>query len=229
MPQNVCRYQWLGLVDYQAAWVIQQQCIKARNADRSPDRVLFLEHPPTYTLGAGGHQNHLLVPPDRLHSLGASLHQVDRGGDITFHGPGQLVGYPILDLAGLNLSVSGYIRGLEEMLIRTLAVFDVAGERLDGFPGVWSGQNKVAAIGVRVNARRISSHGFALNINNDLSYFSHIVPCGLRGKGVTSLTRLAKRDIPLNQVMKEIVHAFGEVFGVVMSEENRNPFPCHGS
>ena len=226
---NDCLVLWQGCVPYSRALDLQMQICQMKKGGFEKDVLLLLEHPPTITMGRSGKLNHLLIKEEDLNARGIAFWNVDRGGDVTFHGPGQLVGYPILDLAGLNLSVSGYIRGLEEMLIRTLAVFDVAGERLEGFPGVWSGQNKVAAIGVRVNARRISSHGFALNINNDLSYFSHIVPCGLRGKGVTSLTRLAKRDIPLNQVMKEIVHAFGEVFGVVMSEENRNPFPCHGS
>jgi lipoyl(octanoyl) transferase len=215
-----CRYQWLGQVDYQAAWDIQKNLIEARASDEGKDSLLFLEHPPTYTLGRGGDQTHLLVPEERLKELGAVLLQVDRGGDITFHGPGQLVGYPILDLNRLGISVIGYVRGLEEVLIRALSVFGVDGERLEGFPGVWVGKEKVAAIGVKVNARKITSHGFALNVDNDLGYFSHIVPCGLKGKGVTSLARLKGEDIRVSDVLKEVVQAFGEVFSMVMREQN---------
>jgi lipoyl(octanoyl) transferase len=215
-----CRYQWLGQVDYQAAWDIQKNLIEARASDEGKDSLLFLEHPPTYTLGRGGDQTHLLVPEERLKELGAVLLQVDRGGDITFHGPGQLVGYPILDLNRLGISVIGYVRGLEEVLIRALSVFGVDGARIEGFPGVWVGKEKVAAIGVKVNARKITSHGFALNVDNDLGYFSHIVPCGLKGKGVTSLARLKGEDIRVSDVLKEVVQAFGEVFSMVMREQN---------
>jgi lipoyl(octanoyl) transferase len=215
-----CRYQWLGQVDYQAAWDIQKNLIEARASDEGKDSLLFLEHPPTYTLGRGGDQTHLLVPEERLRELGAVLHRVDRGGDITFHGPGQLVGYPILDLNRLGISVIGYVRGLEEVLIRALSVFGVDGARIEGFPGVWVGKEKVAAIGVKVNARKITSHGFALNVDNDLGYFSHIVPCGLKGKGVTSLARLKGEDIRVSDVLKEVVQAFGEVFSMVMREQN---------
>jgi lipoyl(octanoyl) transferase len=210
----------LGQVDYQAAWDIQKNLIEARASDEGKDSLLFLEHPPTYTLGRGGDQTHLLVPEERLKGLGAVLRRVDRGGDITFHGPGQLVGYPILDLNRLGISVIGYVRGLEEVLIRALSVFGVDGERIEGFPGVWVGKEKVAAIGVRVNARKITSHGFALNVDNDLGYFSHIVPCGLKGKGVTSLARLKGGDIRVWDVLKEVVQAFGEVFSMVMREQN---------
>jgi lipoyl(octanoyl) transferase len=210
----------LGQVDYQAAWDIQKNLIEARASDEGKDSLLFLEHPPTYTLGRGGDQTHLLVPEERLKELGAVLLQVDRGGDITFHGPGQLVGYPILDLSRLGISVIGYVRGLEEVLIRALSVFGVDGARIEGFPGVWVGKEKVAAIGVKVNARKITSHGFALNVDNDLGYFSHIVPCGLKGKGVTSLARLKGEDIRVSDVLKEVVQAFGEVFSMVMREQN---------
>jgi lipoyl(octanoyl) transferase len=210
----------LGQVDYQAAWDIQKNLIEARASDEGKDSLLFLEHPPTYTLGRGGDQTHLLVPEERLKELGAVLLQVDRGGDITFHGPGQLVGYPILDLNRLGISVIGYVRGLEEVLIRALSVFGVDGARIEGFPGVWVGKEKVAAIGVKVNARKITSHGFALNVDNDLGYFSHIVPCGLKGKGVTSLARLKGEDIRVSDVLKEVVQAFGEVFSMVMREQN---------
>jgi lipoyl(octanoyl) transferase len=210
----------LGQVDYQAAWDIQKNLIEARASDEGKDSLLFLEHPPTYTLGRGGDQTHLLVPEERLKGLGAVLRRVDRGGDITFHGPGQLVGYPILDLNRLGISVIGYVRGLEEVLIRALSVFGVDGARIEGFPGVWVGKEKVAAIGVKVNARKITSHGFALNVDNDLGYFSHIVPCGLKGKGVTSLARLKGEDIRVSDVLKEVVQAFGEVFSMVMREQN---------
>ncbi len=220
MGLTPCRYQWLGRMDYPVALDIQRHLVEARGKEGSPDSVLFLEHSPAYTLGRGGDQTHLLVSEERLTELGAFLYRVDRGGDITFHGPGQLVGYPILDLNGLGVSVSGYVRGLEEVLIRALSVFDLAGERLEGFPGVWVGKEKIAAIGVKVNAGRVTSHGFALNVNNDLEYFSHIIPCGLNGKGVTSLARIRRQDMLMSGVMEEVIRAFGCVFGMVMKKKN---------
>jgi lipoyl(octanoyl) transferase len=217
---NACQYQWLGQVDYQAALHMQNHLVMDRVREESQDSVLFLEHPPAYTLGQKGNPTHLLISEQRLRGLGARLYRVNRGGDITFHGPGQLVGYPIMDLDKLEISLSDYVRGLEEVLIRTLSAFGVAGGRIKGFPGVWTGTDKIAAIGVRVNTRRVTSHGFALNVNNDLSYFSHIIPCGLKGKGVTSLSQLMKADIRLQEVLKEVVPAFGQVFGLIMKEED---------
>lgn len=219
MSFKECRYCWLGQLDYPAAWDLQKRLMEAKEKYGLRDAVLFLEHPPTYTLGRGGNPSHILASRERLRELGAVLHQTSRGGDITFHGPGQLVGYPILDLDRLGISVVGYVRSLEEVLIRALSVFGVNGRRLNGFPGVWVGKEKLAAIGIRVNARKITSHGFAINVNNDLEYFSHIVPCGLKEKGVTSLARLRGRDIEVSEVLKEVVNAFGDVFGMVMKEE----------
>lgn len=220
MNLNECRYRWMGQVDYRIAWDIQKRLAEARASGSAKDSLLLLEHPPTYTLGRGGDPSHLLVSQERLRELGADLHRVDRGGDITFHGPGQLVGYPILDLNRLGISVTRYVRGLEDVLIRVLSAFSVDSGRLEGFPGVWVRKEKVAAIGVKVSAHRITSHGFALNVNNDLEFFSHIVPCGLKGKGVTSLARLKGQDIPISEVVKQVVQPFGEVFNMVMREEN---------
>ncbi len=219
MTLDTCSYQWLGQVDYGRAWDIQARLVSDRTAEKRNHSVLFLEHPPTYTLGRGGNTAHLLVTEDRLKELGAVMYRTDRGGDITFHGPGQLVGYPILDLKQLGMGVKTYVRGLEEVLIRAIFISGVNGERLPGFPGVWVHDEKVAAIGVRLNKNRITSHGFALNVNNDLSYFSNIIPCGIRDKKVTSLARLTNRAVQPTDILQDVVAAFGEVFGMIMEKK----------
>ena len=216
MKQGRCSYKWLGQVDYGRAWDIQARLVSDRTKEKRNHSVLFLEHPPTYTLGRGGNTDHLLITEDRLKELGAVMYRTDRGGDITFHGPGQLVGYPILDLKQLGIGIKTYVRGLEEVLIRALSVSGVNGERLPGFPGVWVRDEKVAAIGVRLNRNRITSHGFALNVNNDLAYFSNIIPCGIRDKKVTTLKRLTNRAVQPVDILKDVVAAFGEVFSLIM-------------
>ena len=167
MIREKCSYQWLGQMDYREALDIQMRLVSEMTAKKRNHTVLFLEHPPTYTLGRKGNPEHLLVTEERLKDIGAAFCQTDRGGDITFHGPGQLVGYPIVDLNRLGMGVKSYVRGIEEVLIRTISTLGVYGERLPGFPGVWVCDEKVAAIGVRLNKNRITSHGFALNVNNE--------------------------------------------------------------
>jgi lipoyl(octanoyl) transferase len=211
-----CRYRWLGRVDYQTAWDLQRELAEERGQDRIADTLLLLEHPPTYTLGVRGDDAHLLVSRERLAGQGIAVVRVDRGGDITFHGPGQLVGYPVLEVSRRRGGVGRYLRDLEEVLMRTLAVFGVIGTRLRGHTGVWVGEDKIAAIGVKVNARKITGHGFALNVTTNLAFFAQIIPCGIRDKGVTSLARILGCAVPLREVAERVVEAFGQVFDLDM-------------
>jgi len=201
----------LGLVDYQEAWALQKELAQARREGKISDVLLLLEHPHTYTLGRGAKEEHLLLSQEELARLGAQVYWVDRGGGITYHGPGQLVGYPILDLRGLFLDAHRYLRTLEEVLIQALADFGIAAQRHPGYTGVWVGEEKIAAIGVKI-AHWITSHGFALNVNTDLDYFSYIVPCGIPDRAVTSMAHLLGSPVDLDAVAKRVAHRFGEQF-----------------
>lgn len=200
-----------GRMEYAAAWELQQ---RAADDVRSggPERLILLEHPSTYTLGARARPEHLLAPEAVLRTLGAQVFRVDRGGDVTFHGPGQLVGYPILDLRRRGLGPVAYVRLLEETIIAALETYGVAAGRRDGYPGVWVDGAKIAAIGVRI-ARGVSMHGFALNVNTDLSFFERIVPCGLPDVEVTSLQAVLGRSVDLDDVADRIEASFHGRFG----------------
>lgn len=208
----------LGRVDYAEALALQRALVEARQADRIPDTLLLLEHPHVLTLGVrrGGGRTHILAAPDRLSALGVSVVEAGRGGDVTYHGPGQLVGYPILSLRPDRQDVHRYVRDLEEVLMRTCADYGVTASRLEGFSGAWvptpsHGLEKVAAIGVRI-ARWVTSHGFALNVTTDLDFFRLIVPCGISDRGVTSLARLTARALDLDEVATAVVQHFAAVF-----------------
>ncbi|HAA02314.1 MAG TPA: octanoyltransferase [Syntrophobacteraceae bacterium] len=218
-----CEVWRLGVVDYLDAWKLQRQLAEARATGRTEDVLLLLEHPPTYTLGVTTDETHLLVPREQLLRQGIAVVEVDRGGDITYHGPGQAVGYPILDISSHRGGALRYLRDLEEVLMRALHAMDVCGRRLRPFTGVWVGEEKIAAIGVKVNARNITTHGFALNVCPDLKAFDRIVPCGIQGKAVTSLEKVLGHRVPMEDVMEEVVGAFGQVFGrmVVMLDAKR--------
>ena len=212
----------LGRVDYQEAWDLQKELVAARTQDPSlPAKLLLLEHPHTYTFGRHGDENNLLFDDGAREEKGIALYRVDRGGDITYHGPGQLVGYPILYLAeqyGRGIGrIRSYVSDLETVLIRTLAAFEIEARLYDGFRGVWVEEagdlKKIAAIGVYVNRRGISSHGFALNVHSDLSYFKGIVPCGINDHGVTSMSVALKRDVTIDEVIPNISNSFSEIFG----------------
>jgi len=177
--------------------------------------LLLTEHYPVYTIGKGGTEAHLLVPSAELNRQGVEVFNTDRGGDITYHGPGQLVGYPILDLSRHYRDVHRYLRDLEEVLLRALADFGIAAGRNPGLTGVWVRQEKIAAIGVKVS-RWITMHGFALNVHTDLGYFGKIIPCGIVNKGVTSMARVLGHPIDLPTVAERVVHHFGEVFSAAM-------------
>jgi len=221
-------------MDYAQAWELQKRLVAARTEGRIEDVLLLLEHPHTYTLGRSGKIEHLLMSEAERQARGVTVHWVDRGGDITYHGPGQLVGYPIISLGshtvhGVESSTGRdripqtdyvrYLRDLEEVLIRALAAFGVRGERVTGYTGVWVDGEKIAAIGVKVNAQGISCHGFALNVCTDLSYFAGIVPCGIHDRGVTSLDRLLGRPVTMDEVAQAVAASFGQVFGLEMQPE----------
>ena len=195
-----------GLVDYTAAQGWQQTLVEQRIAAEIPDSLVLLEHPPVFTLGRGGDERYLLNPGQ------VPVHRVGRGGEVTFHGPGQLVGYPIVDLQGHGKDVHRYLRRLEDVVIATLAAWDIAASRRDGLTGVWVGTDKIASIGIGVR-RWVTFHGFALNVNTDLSYFSAIVPCGLPGVRMTSMQQLLRKAIPLDTVQATVARSFARIFG----------------
>ncbi len=195
-----------GLVDYAPALAWQQTLVAQRIAAEIPDALVLLEHPPVFTLGRGGDERYLL-DPGRV-----PVHRVGRGGEVTFHGPGQLVGYPILDLKQHGKDVHRYLRLIEDVVIAALAAWDIAATRRDGLTGVWVGTDKIASIGIGVR-RWVTLHGFALNVNTDLSYFSAIVPCGLPGVRMTSMQELLKEAIPLDTVQAAVAQSFARTFG----------------
>jgi lipoyl(octanoyl) transferase len=201
---------YLGRVTYAKAWDLQRRLADFRGQDLIPDVLMLLEHPPTYTLGRRGKPSNILLTPSELEEKGIEVFEVDRGGDVTYHGPGQLVGYPIMSLDLQRPDIIKYVRMLEEVLIWTLADFGIVAGRIDGLSGVWIGNEKIAAIGVKFG--RVTSHGFALNVHTDMTYFEHIIPCGITDKGVTSMHRLRGGCPSLDQVAGRVTHQFGEVF-----------------
>jgi lipoyl(octanoyl) transferase len=210
--RRVCEARWLGRVQYDDGLQLQERAVERLRSNEAPEQLLLLEHPHVFTLGRGADSSNILADPRQLENSSVEVHQTGRGGDVTYHGPGQLVGYPIIDLRPDRCDVHRYVRDIEEVLIRTIADFGVTGTRSAGLTGVWVGNEKVGAIGVRI-ARWITSHGFALNINTDLDYFKMIVPCGITGKGVTSLSRLIGRNMDTREVTQTAALNFGRVFG----------------
>ena len=209
---------WLvecGRLPYGDAWALQRALLAARQTDRIADTLLLLEHPPVITIGRAGHAANILIPREMLAARGFEVFEIERGGDVTYHGPGQLLGYPILNLRALDEDVVRFVRLLEATLIRVLETFGIEAARRRGFPGVWVGEAKVAAIGVAVK-RKVTMHGFALNVDPDLEHFALINPCGL-GKPVTSLARLLGRRVGLAEVQPAVSRAFAEVFQMDMA------------
>ncbi len=209
----------LGLVPYGDALALQRALVEDRRANRVGDLLLLVEHPHVLTLGVRGDggRGHILATDAALAARGIEVLETGRGGDITYHGPGQLVGYPILDLKPDRQDVHRYVRDLEEVLIRTAADYGIEAARVPGLTGVWVGREKLAAIGVRI-ARWVTSHGFALNVSTDLEQFNLIVPCGIADRGVTSLERLLDRRTEMAEVENRVAARFGEVFDRVVQE-----------
>lgn len=204
----------LGTVGYLDAWELQRRLVARRQAGTVRDVLLLLEHPPVYTLGKRTDRAHLLFDDDQRAAHGIDLVEVDRGGDITYHGPGQLVGYPILKLSSIR-GVVDYVRAVEHLLIRALADLGVEATRSEGFTGVWVGDEKIAAIGVRVSSGGVTSHGFALNVDPDLSHFAGIVPCGIADRGVCSLASLGI-SVSIQDAITAIERAGADVFGATL-------------
>jgi lipoate-protein ligase B len=214
----------LGRIGYAEAYELQKSLVAARKADALPDVLLLCEHPHVITLGRNGRREHLQVSEHVLRQMGVEFHATDRGGDITYHGPGQIVGYPVLQLGAIRRDVVWYVRMLEEAMIRATADFGVAARRVQGKTGVWvdanGGEEKLAAIGVHLS-RWVTSHGFAYNVATHLRYFDLIVPCGIAGCRVTSLERLLGRAVHREEAASRIAAHFGEVFGFSMQPASR--------
>jgi lipoyl(octanoyl) transferase len=203
----------LGTVPYSEALQLQRELVEERRANRVPDLLLLLQHPPVITLGVkgdGGRSN-VLAANERLAELGIEIAETGRGGDVTYHGPGQLVGYPILDLKPDRCDVHRYVRDLEEVMIRVCADYGMTAGRIKGLTGTWIGNEKVGAIGVRIS-RWVTSHGFALNVNTNLDEFHLIVPCGIADHGVTSLSKAAGREVSVADAEDRVINHFAEVF-----------------
>ena len=203
----------LGLVPYGEALAMQRALVEERKAGRTPDLLLLLQHPPVITLGVRGDggRSHVIATNDRLRELGIDVFETGRGGDVTYHGPGQIVGYPILDLKPDRQDVHRYVRDVEEVMIRVCADYGLAAGRVSGLTGTWIGNEKIGAIGIRIS-RWVTSHGFAFNVSTDLDHFNLIVPCGIADRGVTSLAKATGRPIALAEVEDAIARHFSAVF-----------------
>lgn len=214
---------YVGMVPYAEAWELQKQYVKEIDREERPETLLLLQHPPTYTMGSDRHPEHLLLNEEELSAKGISLFEIDRGGDITYHGPGQLVGYPLLYLDAVGLDLHAYLRSLEQVIIDWLGQYGIEAGRKPEYTGVWVGDSKIAAIGVKFNKARhrrgfISSHGFALNIKSGIASegFAGIIPCGIQQYGVTSFNDLTGRDLTVEAAAEELLPFFLKQFGRVL-------------
>ncbi len=211
-----CQVVRLGMVEYQRAWDLQKDLAAQVHDGARPNTLLLLEHSPVYTRGRLSRDEHLLLPVEALAKKGVPVVETDRGGQITFHGPGQIVAYPIVDLRGWGGPVK-YVRTLERVIVDALADFDVSAATLHGITGVWAGDAKIAAIGVKIS-RGVAYHGFSLNVTTDLSYYGDIVPCGIADRPVTSMTRVLDKTVDPASVQYSLVHYFGKHMGFQMVE-----------
>jgi lipoate-protein ligase B len=202
-----------GQLDYLEAWDLQRKLAQSRRDGAIPDTLLLTEHPPTYTIGRRGSRANLLIDETTLQRVGAQCYEVDRGGDITFHGPGQLVAYLIMDLGRAERGLRRFVGNLEHSVIDTLQTFGITGEPAEGKPGVWVKGRKIAAIGVAVS-RRVTYHGFALNVNPDLTYFDHMIPCGIPGSAATSIEREIGGPVEMADVTERVIEALSARFEV---------------
>ena len=215
-----CHHGFLGRVDYAEAMALQDECARLVKAG-GEERLLLLEHPPVITLGRNARGEDVLFGAAALRERGVSIAHTNRGGQVTYHGPGQLVGYPILDLSPDRRDVARYLRDLEEVLIRTLARYALSASRIAGLTGVWAGDRKIASIGVHLS-RWVTTHGFALNVGTDLEPFSWIVPCGLSARAITSMERLIGRGVSIEEVGAALIDEFAVVFGREMVPPDRD-------
>lgn len=225
----------LGTVPYGEALALQHHLVEARKRGALNDTLLLLEHPPVFTLGRNAKEENILASPDTLRQLGIQVFRVERGGDVTYHGPGQLVGYPILDLHNFRLDVGWFVHSMEEMLIRALGDFGLHGKRIEKLVGVWVDQDspvqpeaKLVQIGARIE-QWITYHGFALNVDPNMMHFDLIVPCGISDKAVTSMARVLNRAVDPREVRERVAARFGEVFEAEMVEMPREEFEARMS
>ena len=207
----MCLVWDLGLIKYRDAWKLQKRLHHQRVEGKISDVLLLLEHPPTVTIGKSGTLDNVLVSRERLAHEGMSLFFIDRGGDVTYHGPGQLVGYPILDLRERGKDIHCYVNSLEEVILRTLRDFSIDGDRDECHPGVWVNEEEIAAIGLSLR-RWVSMHGFALNVNIEVEYFSFINPCGFSDRRATSMSKILGRHVPMQEAINSLISHFCEVF-----------------
>jgi lipoyl(octanoyl) transferase len=215
-----CLIAKLGVFDYLEALSLQKKTRQMRCENKIDDVLLLLEHPHVITIGAGGSKADLLIPEETLNEKGIAIFKVKRGGQTTYHGPGQLVGYPIIDLSNYFRDIHLYLRGLEEVIILTLRDYGMTAKRINGLPGVWVGDKEIAAIGVEIR-KWVTMHGFALNVNADLSFFSYFVPCGMKNKGITSMLASSspRNEVHMADVYDNIAKHFAEVFGMSVCNE----------
>jgi len=217
-PERRCNFVQLGRMSYEDTLELQEDIAEARRDNRIEDTLLLLEHPPVITIGRSGNPKNILASRELLENEGIRLYTVDRGGDVTYHGPGQLIGYPIINLANHGKDIHLYVYGIEKSIVELLKrEYAVQTEIVQGYVGVWRSTEKIAAIGVTVRSW-ITTHGFALNVDPDMNHFAMINPCGIRDKGVTSLSRILNRKVTVDEVAKKYPKYFGETFGVEMNE-----------
>ena len=228
MPRReICRYAWLGTVEYLGARTLQDKLVNAVHDGESPDTLLLLEHPHVYTQGRLSRDEHLLASEGELAAAGVPVYETDRGGQITYHGPGQLVGYPVINLREWGGGPLKYVRTLEQIIVEALADFGIAAHTEAGLTGVWTSNGKIAAIGVKIS-RGVAFHGFAINVNTDLSYYRHIVPCGITDRPVTSMAAEQGEEADPEAVRYSLVHRFGQAMGLRMTQETDDVMRAQG-
>ncbi|MFH1905728.1 MAG: lipoyl(octanoyl) transferase LipB [bacterium] len=218
--EAVCNVLDIGLKDYMEAYSLQKKILAERIKNKIPDTLILTEHPPTFTIGRKGGRGNILVSNEVLKKNGIKVYEVDRGGGITYHGPGQIVGYPIINLAEWNKDIHLYLRSLEEVIIRFLSHFKITAGRINGYTGVWIGNEKIAAIGIGVS-KWTTFHGFCININPNKNHFKMINPCGIRDKKVTSLCELTEKQTNMPKAKQVLVTEFGNCFNRRMNSDER--------
>jgi len=217
---KVCLVCDLGLIDYREGLLLQEKLLNSRKSGAIADVLLLLQHPSVFTIGRSGIVENIIVPKETLVKEGISVFHTNRGGDVTYHGPGQLVSYPILNLREDGLTAHQYVWNLEEVVIRTLADFGIGGQRVSGQRGVWVGEEKVCALGLRVRGE-VSMHGFALNVNTNLKYFTYIIPCGITGVSITSVSKLLGHEVEIDEIQKSLLRHFSQVFRLTLEYGER--------
>ena len=217
MPsRSSCQVARLGTIDYQQAWDLQLRLAQQVHLGEQPNTLLLLEHPSVYTRGRLSRPEHILLSPEETQSKAIPIYETDRGGQVTYHGPGQVVGYPVVDLRQWGGPLK-YVRTLERIIVDTLAEFEIEAGSMEGLTGVWAGEAKIAAIGVKIS-RGVAYHGFSINVNTDLSYYNYIVPCGIEDRPVTSMAQLLSGPVDLEMVHYSLVYHFGRGMSFHMVE-----------